>query len=57
MGGLIGTYSIASGTTYEAEAGTRGGSSTAITDSAFSGGKGVGYLGKAVSSSALLILN
>jgi len=40
-----GPYSLASGTTYEAENGTRGGSSTAITDSAFSGGKGVGYLG------------
>jgi hypothetical protein len=44
-----GTYSVASGTTYEAENGTRGGSSTAITDSGFSGGKGVGYLGSSSS--------
>ncbi|KAA1467570.1 Arabinanase/levansucrase/invertase [Dentipellis sp. KUC8613] len=40
-----GTYTAASGTTYEAESGTRSGSSTLITDSSFSGGKGVGYLG------------
>jgi hypothetical protein len=40
-----GTYSAAAGTAYEAEAGTRGGSATAITSSSFSGGKGVGYLG------------
>lgn len=41
-----GTYSIASGKTYEAESGTIGGSAKAATDSAWSGGKGVGYLGK-----------
>ncbi|TFK57697.1 galactan 1,3-beta-galactosidase [Heliocybe sulcata] len=40
-----GTYSVASGTTYEAESGTRGGSSTVISNSAFSGGEAVGYLG------------
>ena len=40
-----GTYSIASGTTYEAEKGTRGGNSTLINNSAFSGGQAVGYLG------------
>ncbi|KAI0043240.1 carbohydrate-binding module family 35 protein [Auriscalpium vulgare] len=41
-----GTYSVASGTTYEAESGTRSGSATLLTDSSFSGGKGVGYLGE-----------
>ena len=40
-----GTYSVVSGTTYEAESGTRSGSATLITDSAMSGGKAVGYLG------------
>ncbi|KZV96920.1 Arabinanase/levansucrase/invertase [Exidia glandulosa HHB12029] len=40
-----GTYSAASGTTYEAEKGTRGGNSTLITNSAFSGGQGIGFLG------------
>ncbi|TFY82940.1 hypothetical protein EWM64_g1071 [Hericium alpestre] len=40
-----GTYTAASGTSYEAESGTRSGSSTLITSSAFSGGQGVGYLG------------
>ncbi|EJD54262.1 galactan 1,3-beta-galactosidase [Auricularia subglabra TFB-10046 SS5] len=40
-----GTYSVASGTAYEAEKGTRGGNSTLISNSAFSGGQAVGYLG------------
>ncbi|EIN13160.1 galactan 1,3-beta-galactosidase [Punctularia strigosozonata HHB-11173 SS5] len=40
-----GTYAVASGTTYEAESGTRAGSSTLITNGAFSGGRAVGYLG------------
>ncbi|KIJ27418.1 carbohydrate-binding module family 35 protein [Sphaerobolus stellatus SS14] len=40
-----GSWTIASGTTYEAENGTRGGNSTLITNSGFSGGHGVGYLG------------
>ena len=44
-----GTFSIASGTTYEAESGTLSGSATLITDSSFSGGHGVGYLGKGIS--------
>ncbi|EIW60508.1 galactan 1,3-beta-galactosidase [Trametes versicolor FP-101664 SS1] len=40
-----GTYSVASGTTYEAEKGTLGGSSRLLTNSGFSGGTAVGYLG------------
>ncbi|KAI0637093.1 galactan 1,3-beta-galactosidase [Trametes polyzona] len=40
-----GTYSVASGTTYEAENGQLGGSSRLLSNSAFSGGKAVGYLG------------
>ncbi|KAI0781064.1 galactan 1,3-beta-galactosidase [Trametes elegans] len=40
-----GTYSVASGTTYEAESGQLGGSSRLLSNSAFSGGKAVGYLG------------
>jgi hypothetical protein len=40
-----GTYSVASGTTYEAESGTIGGSASLLSDSSFSGGKAVGYLG------------
>ncbi|VDB94873.1 unnamed protein product [Peniophora sp. CBMAI 1063] len=40
-----GTYSVVSGTTYEAESGTRSGSATLITSSSMSGGKAVGYLG------------
>ncbi|KAH8834912.1 galactan 1,3-beta-galactosidase [Flagelloscypha sp. PMI_526] len=40
-----GTYSVATGTTYEAESGTRGGSATLISSSSFSGSAGVGYLG------------
>ena len=43
---LVGTYSIASGTTYEAESGTISGSATILTGSSFSGGKAVGYLGR-----------
>ncbi|KAK0500638.1 galactan 1,3-beta-galactosidase [Armillaria luteobubalina] len=40
-----GTYTAATGTTYEAEAGTRSGPATLINDSAFSAGGGVGWLG------------
>ena len=42
---LAGTYTVASGTSYEAESGTLGGSSTLLSDSSFSGGRAVGYLG------------
>lgn len=41
-----GTYTIPSGTIYEAEKGTRSGNSTLINNSAFSGGQAIGYLGK-----------
>ncbi|KAJ3837773.1 galactan 1,3-beta-galactosidase [Lentinula raphanica] len=40
-----GTYTIATGTTYEAESGTLGGSAELLTDSSYSGGKAVGFLG------------
>ncbi|KAH8107144.1 glycosyl hydrolase [Cristinia sonorae] len=40
-----GTFSVASGTTYEAESGTVAGSATIPSDSSFSGGRAVGYLG------------
>ncbi|KAK7693323.1 hypothetical protein QCA50_002891 [Cerrena zonata] len=40
-----GTYSVASGTSYEAEAGTLSGSSQLLTSSGFSGGTAVGWLG------------
>ncbi|KAJ3990353.1 Arabinanase/levansucrase/invertase [Lentinula detonsa] len=40
-----GTYTVATGTTYEAESGTLGGSAELLTDSSYSGGKAVGYLG------------
>ncbi|KAF8973856.1 galactan 1,3-beta-galactosidase [Flammula alnicola] len=40
-----GTYSAATGTSYEAESGTISGSATILSDSSFSGGKAVGYLG------------
>ncbi|KAI0341845.1 Arabinanase/levansucrase/invertase [Trametopsis cervina] len=40
-----GTYTVAQGTTYEAEKGTLGGSARLLTDSSFSGGSAVGYLG------------
>jgi len=40
-----GTYSVASGTTYEAESGTISGTATILSNSAFSGGEAVGYLG------------
>ncbi|KZS90282.1 Arabinanase/levansucrase/invertase [Sistotremastrum niveocremeum HHB9708] len=40
-----GTYSVASGTTYEAESGTLSGSAKVASGSGFSGGKVVGYLG------------
>ncbi|KAI5830107.1 glycoside hydrolase family 43 and carbohydrate-binding module family 35 protein [Schizophyllum commune Tattone D] len=41
-----GTYTIAQGTTYEAESATRAGNTTVISNSAFSEGKGIGYIGK-----------
>ncbi|KZP12634.1 carbohydrate-binding module family 35 protein [Athelia psychrophila] len=40
-----GTYTVATGTSYEAESGTRSGSATIASSSAFSGGEAVGYLG------------
>ncbi|KAG6866250.1 hypothetical protein C0991_006837 [Blastosporella zonata] len=40
-----GTYTAAVGSSYEAEGGTIGGSATILSDSSFSGGKAVGYLG------------
>ncbi|KAH9854104.1 galactan 1,3-beta-galactosidase [Lenzites betulinus] len=40
-----GTYSVASGTSYEAESGQLGGSSRLLSNSGFSGGTAVGYLG------------
>ncbi|KIJ32111.1 carbohydrate-binding module family 35 protein [Sphaerobolus stellatus SS14] len=39
------SWTIASGTTYGAENGTRAGNSTLITNSAFSGCHGIGYIG------------
>ena len=43
---ITGTYSVISGTTYEAESGALSGGVVIHTDSNFAGGKGVGYLGK-----------
>ncbi|KAF8061007.1 galactan 1,3-beta-galactosidase [Lyophyllum atratum] len=40
-----GTFTAASGTTYEAESGTISGSATTLSDSSFSGGKAIGFLG------------
>ncbi|KAI0705850.1 glycosyl hydrolase [Cytidiella melzeri] len=40
-----GTYTVAQGTTYEAESGTIGGTATLLTGSGFSGNTAVGYLG------------
>ncbi|KAF8665150.1 hypothetical protein AX16_000615 [Volvariella volvacea WC 439] len=40
-----GTYSVATGTTYEAESGTLSGSSQLLSDGSFSGGRAVGWLG------------
>lgn len=40
-----GTYSVATGVSYEAESGTLGGSAVILSDPSFSGGKAVGYLG------------
>lgn len=44
-----GTYTAATGTSYEAESGTISGSATILTDGSFSGGKAVGYLGLYIS--------
>ena len=41
----LGTWSVASGTSYEAEKGVRSGSSTILSDTSFSGDEAVGYLG------------
>ncbi|KAK1215924.1 hypothetical protein PQX77_021453 [Marasmius sp. AFHP31] len=40
-----GTYTVASGTTYEAESGTISGSAQILSDGSFSNGRAVGYLG------------
>jgi len=48
---LAGTYSAATGTTYEAESGTISGSATVASNSGFSGGKAVGYLGMSLDTS------
>ena len=40
-----GTYTVASGTTYEAESGTLSGSAVILSDPSYSGGEAVGYLG------------
>lgn len=40
-----GTYTVASGTSYEAESGTISGSARLLSGSSFSGGEAVGYLG------------
>ncbi|KAF7985409.1 hypothetical protein HWV62_5113 [Athelia sp. TMB] len=40
-----GTYTVATGTSYEAEKGTRSGGATITSNSVFSGGEAVGYLG------------
>ena len=45
----LGTYSVATGTSYEAEGGTLSGTSRILTNSGFSGGKAVGYLGSFIS--------
>ena len=47
---LIGTYTVATGTSYEAETGTLGGNATILSDSSYSGGKAAGYLGDYVHS-------
>lgn len=47
---FVGTFNAATGTTYEAESGTIGGSATIPSDSSFSGGRAVGYLGTLVYS-------
>jgi hypothetical protein len=44
-----GTYTVASGTTYEAESGTIGGTATTLSGSSFSGGKAIGFLGSSFS--------
>lgn len=41
-----GTYTVAKGTAYEAEAGTISGSASLLSSGSFSGGKAVGWLGK-----------
>lgn len=41
-----GTFSAATGTTYEAESGTISGSAQILSDGSFSGGRAVGWLGE-----------
>lgn len=50
-----GTYTAASGTTYEAESGSLGGGATTLSNSAFSGGKAIGFLGLSPSLLTLCI--
>lgn len=42
----LGTYSVASGTSYEAENGAISGSASILSSSSFSGGRAVGWLGR-----------
>jgi hypothetical protein len=44
--GTIGTYTVASGRSYEAESGSLAGGARLLSNSNFSGGNVVGYLGK-----------
>lgn len=48
LNAAVGTYTAASGTTYEAERGTLSGPARLMNNSAFSGGSAVGYIGKVV---------
>ncbi|KAG7090788.1 hypothetical protein E1B28_009872 [Marasmius oreades] len=48
-----GTYTVTTGTTYEAESGTISGSAVSMSSSSFSGGKGVGFLGLIHTSSRI----
>ncbi len=52
---FIGTYSAATGTSYEAENGQLGGSATIASDPSFSGGRVVGYLGRWLYASEMLL--
>ena len=52
-----GTYTAATGTSYEAESGTLSGSAVLLSDSSFSGGEAVGYLGKLPSNTHMLSSN
>ncbi len=52
----IGTYSVVTGTTYEAESGTLSGNATRLSGSSFSGGTAIGYLGSSCSPVLYLLL-